>query len=81
MRKILPYRIGKRVGVFRFNMNKNQDELTEGRIVARRWHHTLMGDNHIGVQAEYVVRFKNGEYGTARQEEIWTKWGHGEDLV
>ena len=76
MRKILPYRIGKKVGVFQFNMNKNQDELMEGRIVARRWHHTLMGNNHTGIQAEYVIRFKNGEYGTARQDEIWTKWGN-----
>ena len=79
MRKILPYRIGKKVGVFAFNMNKNQDELKEGKIVARRWHHTLMGDNRIGVDAEYVVRFEDGECAIARTDELWTKWGKQDD--
>lgn len=75
-----PYRIGKKVGVFRFNVEKNVDELAEGKIVARRWHRTLRGDNSVGIDAEYVIKYKDGGYERARHDECWTKWGHEKDL-
>lgn len=76
-----PYRIGKNVGVFSFNLEKNTDELREGRIVARRWWKTLRGDNRVGLDAKYVVEYEDGTHEVVAQDQIWTKWGHGEDLV
>lgn len=76
-----PYRIGKKVGVFSFNREKNIDELKEGRIVARRWWRTLRADNRVGLEAKYVVEYSDGTHEAVNHDEIWTKWGHGEDLV
>lgn len=65
---IRPYRIGKKVGIFTFDLNRNKDVVTEGVIVARKWDCAEMGNNYL-----YVVKTKD-RYVIARQNEIWTKW-------
>ena len=65
---IRPYRIGKKVGIFTFDLNRNKDVVTEGVIVARKWDYAEMGNNYL-----YVVKTKD-KYVIARQNEIWTKW-------
>ncbi len=64
---IRPYKIGKKVGVFTFDLNRNKDIITEGVIVARKRDCAEMGNNYL-----YVVKTKD-TYFIARQNEIWIK--------
>lgn len=75
-----PYRIGKKVGVFSFNAEKNTDELKEGRIVARKWWRTYVGRDQVGLEAKYVVRYEDGTLEVVKHDELWTRWGHEGDI-
>lgn len=71
----LAYRIGKRVGVFYFDMKKNRTRLRVGRIVARRWWYSIpFKDRGEALRAKYAVRFSDGEVQTYDHEQLWTKF-------
>lgn len=74
----LLYRVGKKVGVFRFNPQTNEDVLESGRIVARK---LLLADYVKGrfeFVAKYAVRLSNGHVIICKHDEIWTKVWKGE---
>lgn len=68
----LLYRVGKKVGVFSFNPQTNEDVLDHGRIVARR----LVFEDYIQGKyefvAKYAVRLSNGRIIVCEHNEIWT---------
>lgn len=63
-------KIGRRVAVIAFSINKNRDEIKIGKIVAIK---TQMLD--IEIARPYAVRFDDGRIDLFRAEEIFTKWG------
>lgn len=60
-------RVGDEVGVIWFNLNKNQDEIKVGKIVATKY-----GD--YADSKLYLVRV-DGEVRIYKPYEIWTEWG------
>lgn len=76
-RKLL-YRVGKKVGVFRFDPQTNQDLIETGRIVARRltFEDCIQGNHSF--KAIYAVRLSNGRVIKREHEELWTKIWKGE---
>lgn len=63
-------KIGRRVAVIAFSINKSRDEIKIGKIVAIK---TQMLD--IEIARPYAVRFDDGRIDLFRAEEIFTKWG------
>lgn len=63
-------KIGRRVAVIAFNVNKNRDEIKIGKIVAIK---TQMLD--IEIARPYAVRFDDGKIDLFKAEEICTEWG------
>lgn len=63
-------KIGRRVAVITFNVNKNRDEIKTGKIVAIK---TQMLD--IDIARPYAVRFDDGKIDLFKAEEICTEWG------
>lgn len=63
-------KIGRRVAVIAFSINKNRDVIKIGKIVAIK---TQMLD--IEIARPYAVRFDDGRIDLFRAEEIFTKWG------
>lgn len=63
-------KIGRRVAVIAFNINKCRDEIKTGKIVAIK-------SQMIGVERArpYAVRFDDGKIDLFKAEEICTKWG------
>jgi len=67
------YKVGKKVGVFRFNAQTNEDKIESGRIVARR---LVYEDYHLGgysFKAIYAVRLSDGRVIKCEHDELWTK--------
>lgn len=62
-------KIGRRVAVMGFNIDKNCDEFKTGKIVATR-------PRAAGAYWEllYAVRFDDGKIRLFREDEIYTKW-------
>lgn len=60
-----PYRINKKVGLFNFDVNKNEDTIAGGRIIGRKW---------VGYTYEYAVRLDSGRVRVCKHDELWTKW-------
>ena len=67
------YKVGKKVGVFRFNPQTNEDEIESGRIVARRlvYEERVLGE--YSFRAIYDVRLSDGRVIKCEQDELWTK--------
>ena len=63
-------KIGRRVAVMRYNLDKNCDEFKTGKIVATR-------PREEGAYWEllYAVRFDDGKIRLFRKDEIYTEWG------
>lgn len=62
-------KIGRRVAVKRFNLDKNRTEFESGKIVATR-------PRVEGAYWEllYAVRFDDGELKEFREDELFTEW-------
>ena len=75
----LLYRVGKKVGVFRFNLQTNEDVLERGRIVARRLVSEDYSQGKFEFVAKYAVRLSSGRVIICEHNEIWTKVWKGED--
>lgn len=74
----LLYRVGKKVGVFRFNPQTNEDILERGRIVARRLELEDYLKGKYSFEAKYAVRLSSGRVIICGHNEIWTKCWKGE---
>lgn len=74
----LVYRVGKKVGVFRFNPQTNEDVLERGRIVARRLAFEDYSQGKFEFEAKYAVRLSSGRVIICKHDEIWTKVWKGE---
>ena len=63
------YKVGKKVGVFRFDPQTNEDKIESGRIVARR----LVHINDFLYKAVYAVRLSDERVIKCEHDELWTK--------
>lgn len=54
------YKVGKKVGVFRFNVQTNEDKKESGRIVARRLVYEERVLGKYSFKAIYAVRLSDG---------------------
>lgn len=67
------YRVGKKVGVFRFDSQTNEDKIESGRIVARRLLHEDLALGRHSIRAIYAVRLSDGRVIKCEHDELWTK--------
>lgn len=67
------YKVGKKVGVFRFDPQTNEDKIESGRIVARRlvYEERILGE--YSFKAIYAVRLSDGRVIKCEHDELWTK--------
>lgn len=68
------YKVGKKVGVFRFDPQTNEDKIESGRIVARRlvYEERILGE-HSFFKAIYAVRLSDGRVIKCEHDELWIK--------
>lgn len=78
--KLKAYRVGKRVGLIRFDFNRNRDTIDRGRIIARRigWNN-FVKNGRVLFEVIYAVRLDDGGLVECRHEELWAKVWKGEN--
>lgn len=67
------YKIGKKVGVIRFDVNKNKSYVDYGEILARRFDDSEWINGKLLFKAKYAVGFKDGRIEEYEREQLWTK--------
>ena len=72
--KLKAYRVGKRVGLIRFDVKRNKDIIDRGRIIARRigWN-TFAENGRIIFEVIYAVRLDDGGLVECKHEQLWAK--------
>lgn len=72
--KLKMYRVGKKVGLIRFDVRTNRDVIDRGKIVARRLRYKESGvDGRVIFEAIYAVRLEDGGLVECKHEELWTR--------
>lgn len=67
------YKVGKKVGVFRFDPQSNEDKIEYGRIVARRLVYEEKVHGNYFYKPIYAVRLSDGRVIKCEHDELWTK--------
>lgn len=65
-RKNRPFKIGQKVLAIDFDMDKNKDILSEGKVIARR--QRLEHNPSIWV---YLVKLENGRIDLFEEQQVW----------
>lgn len=65
-RKSRPFKIGQKVLVIDFDMDKNKDVLSKGEVIARR-----QRLEHLPSIWVYLVKLENGRIDLFEEQQVW----------